>query len=108
MKFINLTDHQIDYYDNNNIKHSIPKGDKNYRVRFKQRLHHQENDVNFMTLESIDRNNELPCEKGTYYIVSRLIKELHPTRTDIICPGEPKIDESGNRIGCIGFTCLLK
>lgn len=32
MKFINLTDHQIDYYDNNNIKNSIPKGDKNYRV----------------------------------------------------------------------------
>jgi hypothetical protein len=39
-------------------------------------------------------------QRGTFYIVSQLVKNALPLRTDLLVPAEVVRDEAGNIIGC--------
>ena len=43
-------------------------------------------------------------EDSTYFIVSRMVKDRCPGRSDVIVPGELVRDASGKIIGCRGFS----
>lgn len=43
-------------------------------------------------------------ESNTYYVVSRLVLQALPERTDLLCPGELIRDAGGNVIGCKGLS----
>lgn len=106
MKLINMTPHEVNYFDNQGFRHSIPAGCKVFRVRMDSKLEHSENDINFYSLTTIPVD-ELPAKEDTVYIVSRLVKECFPKRLDVVCPGEPVYDSDSNKIGCKGFTSTL-
>lgn len=39
----------------------------------------------------------------TYYIVSRMVRDALPSRTDLLVPGDPIRDDAGRVIGCKGL-----
>ena len=39
-------------------------------------------------------------KEGTFYIVSQLVKNALPNRTDLLVPAEVVRDENGNIVGC--------
>ncbi len=43
-------------------------------------------------------------EEGTFYIVSRIVKNAVPERTDVLVPGNLVRDAAGVIIGCNGFS----
>jgi len=43
-------------------------------------------------------------ETGVYYIVSRLVKQAVPDRTDCLVPDDMIRDEEGKILGCTGFA----
>lgn len=42
--------------------------------------------------------------KGTYLLVSAMVREALPLRSDLISPGQLLRDDSGNVIGCLGLV----
>lgn len=50
----------------------------------------------------------LPKAKDeVFYIVSMLVKQALPSRSDLVCPGDLVRDVEGKPIGCHGFTWEL-
>ena len=41
---------------------------------------------------------------GTTLVVSRLVKDANPGRTDLVCPGTAIRDDDGNIVGADGFS----
>ena len=48
-------------------------------------------------------NLPLDIKPNQYYLVSLLVKQARPQRSDLLCPGELVRDEKGVIIGCKGF-----
>lgn len=44
------------------------------------------------------------CEEGVYLLVSTMVREALPLRTDLVSPGQLLRDEEGNVIGCLGLV----
>ena len=43
-------------------------------------------------------------EEGEYFLVSRMVKDRCPGRSDVIVPGELVRDANGKIVGCKGFS----
>lgn len=43
-------------------------------------------------------------EKGTYLLVSAIVREALPLRSDLVSPGQSLRDNDGNVIGCLGLV----
>jgi hypothetical protein len=45
-----------------------------------------------------------PAEEGLFLVVSRMVAEASPHRTDLLVPEDTVRDEEGNIVGCRGFA----
>jgi len=43
-------------------------------------------------------------QEGTFYVVSTLVRNAVPDRTDVFSPGDLKRDVGGQPVGCIGLV----
>ena len=122
MKLLNLTPHPITFLDeNNNVILELPGCDNPPRAKEKRKkkgtvchaefaaIHTEEiwNDSNYATtviplnkveLSEIENLPDVSLEY--YYIVSRIVAEACPERTDLFIPDETVRDENGRIIGC--------
>jgi hypothetical protein len=56
----------------------------------------------FTELGSVE--NLPPREEGSLFIVSRMVLDACPDRSDLLCPGELVRDAQGRVIGCKGLS----
>jgi hypothetical protein len=111
MNIINLTPHKIDVLCSYGTISIVPSG-KVARVATSDKLVHHVYMVYNGTEVPVPVN--LPAfgsvvdlpepEEGTFYIVSRIVKNAVPERTDVLVPGNLVRDAAGVIIGCNGFS----
>lgn len=111
MKLLNLTPHPITFLDaNNNVVLELPGCDNPPRAREKRKregsvchaefaaIHTTDIPLNKVELGEVENLPNVSPEY--YYIVSRIIAEACPERTDLFIPDETVRDENGRIIGC--------
>jgi len=113
MKIINLTPHRVSVIFETPSLENEALGDENVtnfdsdgvaRVATSSELVCRINGIPVVTT-AFGEVTGLPAKtNGTYYIVSRIVKQAVPDRDDCLCPGELVRDEKGQPIGCKGFS----
>ena len=122
MKLMNLTPHAVTILDEeDNVILELPGCDNPPRAKEKRErkgsvchakfaaIHTEEiwNDANYVTIDiplnkvELSEIENLPdVSLEYYYIVSRIVAEACPERTDLFIPDEIVRDENGRIIGC--------
>jgi hypothetical protein len=107
---INLTSHNINVFsmDGRTQIALLPKGDEAKVVEFKKNKsvnHILMNGFKVPILgKSFGQVTGLPEPKDdTFYVVSRVVKNNSPDRTDLVIPAHPIRDWAGRPIGCKSF-----
>lgn len=109
MEIRNMTPHAVTVLDNNNktIEVIAPSG---MTIRLAQEtevvgslagIPLTQTKYGAPLVVSEERTSALPAvEEGVYYLVSAMIKNALPERTDFLVPAEQVRDEAGRVIGC--------
>ena len=101
MKFVNCTPHDVHEFSSGTTFSRSGHVARCSVERQKDRLW---NDIPiYRTSFGCVRGLPEPAER-TVYIVSLLVKQACPGRTDLVCPGELVRDADGQPIGCNGFS----
>lgn len=102
MTVINKTPHAVHIIDESgHVVRTYEKGESQIRLAVKT-----VQDVPLLDGTPTSRTNfgepeGLPnFKKGTFYIVSQLVKNALPDRKDLLVPAEVVRDDNGNIIGC--------
>lgn len=109
MKILNYTPHGVILLsdDNTVIAQYEPHGNAPVRVDSKIKIMKVVDGVKFTTTD-FGKVVNLPDARydGTLYIVSRLVGQALPHRTDLIVPNELVRDDKGIVIGCKSFEMI--
>ena len=111
MNIVNLTPHKIDVLCSYGTISIVPSG-KIARVATSDKLVHHVYMMYNGTEVPVSVNQttfgqvvDLPEPTAdTFYIVSRIVKNAVPDRTDVLVPGNLVRDAAGVIIGCNGFS----
>lgn len=100
-KIINKTPHPVYILDKHKkVIRVFPKSSGMIRVEESTKFVRTINDVP-ITCTTWGDTNDVPAPvEGTYYIVSQLVKNALPHRTDLLVPKQVIRDKQGNIIGC--------
>ena len=103
VKFVNLTPHDITVVDGE-TRVTLPKSGQVARVAVSQvEVGRAEGIALYQTRKGEVQG--IPAqEEGTIYVVSLLVREALPARTDLASPGELIRDADGKPIGCRGLA----
>jgi len=100
MQLINLTPHAIDVLNVDGIVETIPASGMVCRLTTRTELVDVVDGLR-ITKTVFGEPSGLPEEKeGTYYLVSQLIKNALPTRSDLLVPAEVLRDNQGKILYC--------
>ncbi len=100
-KIINKTPHAVQIIKNGKIIRTYEKGDSQIRLAVKTVQDTPLLDGTPTSRTEFGEPEGLPNPKeGVFYIVSQLVKNALPNRTDLLVPAEVIRDEQGNVIGC--------
>jgi len=103
----NHTPHEINVYDEHGRKlfsTGQPSQDQVARVDVKYRKVSSVFGAPLMQAEYGEVSGLPDPEEGVFRVVSLLVKQALPSRSDLVSPGELLRDESGQPIGCKGFV----
>jgi hypothetical protein len=102
MQIINMTPHPINLLDENNQEvKTWPKGETMIRLSMSTVSAGVLPDGTPLTKTEYGDAEGLPeYQKDIYYIVSQLVKNALPNRTDLLVPAEMQRDDAGRIIGC--------
>ena len=98
---INMTPHPVTVVDaDGNVITTFPKGDSMIRLSVSTVDAGSVGNVK-LTKTVFGEPVGLPnFSEGTFYIVSQLVKNALPSRTDLLVPAEVVRDSNGNILGC--------
>ena len=102
MKFINLTPHKINVIGGTSSREFPPSGTVARCGQIRQCESYLEGVAIFTCAFGPVEGLPEPAPR-TLYIVSSLVRQAEPNRTDLLSPAELIRDEDGNVIGCKGF-----
>ena len=105
MEFINLTPHKLNLVANDGSQVSIDPSGTVARVSSSMKPTTVINGIQVFQPSYGEVENIPAAEDGKVFIVSRMVKDRIPERTDVLVPGNPVRDEAGNIIGSKGL-CL--
>lgn len=102
MSVINKTPHQVHIVDENcQLVRTYEKGDSQIRLAVKTVQDTALVDGTPTSRTEFGEPEGLPeFVEGVFYIVSQLVKNALPNRTDLLVPAEVVRDEKGNILGC--------
>jgi len=106
-KFVNLTPHALTIYANGEIAFEIPASGTVARRAVSEEIVGEVNGVVLARTVFGEAEGVPAPEEGVMYLVSRLVKDGLPNRTDVICPDTGKTavrDEGGRILGVTRFT----
>lgn len=98
---VNLTPHKVSFHLDGKVVDFFPSGqvarveEKTTYVSGVFQLKRSEKGV----VDNLPR----PCN-GRVYVVSRMVLDACPDRTDLMCPADLVRDEAGNIVGCKSFV----
>ena len=100
MQLVNLTPHAIDVMGTDNVVRTIPASGMVCRLTTSTELVDVVGGLR-ITKTVFGEPSGLPEEKeGTYYLVSQLIKNALPARSDLLVPAEVLRDNQGKILYC--------
>lgn len=113
-KIINMTPHQINIFNEENQPIAVYPSSGTIRLETSKQLIHTEGLSEIVDTYKVIRSQVnkdlLPKQKpNTFYIVSSMVQEAHPERTDFIAPNTSADaagavrDDKGNIIGVRSF-----
>lgn len=105
-KFVNLTPHAINVFNQDGTSQVLviePSGII-ARVATKTEFFSEESGVPLLVTGYGEVQDLPPMEDGTIYVVSLLVRQAVPDRTDLASPGELLRDSEGKPIGCKGLS----
>lgn len=102
-KIINLTPHDINIVDSNLNVINTFKSEGIARVSANSVLKGYIKDINIYSTQYGEVTGLPDQQEGTYYIVSMLVKQALPNRTDLFSPSQLQRDSKGQPIGCLGL-----
>lgn len=113
MKIINKTPHAVYIMDEKkSVLKMFPKSKGMIRVKEITKVVGNIENIPITTTNWLEANDVPPFQDGIYYIVSQLVKNALPERTDLLVPKGAIRDDEGNVIGCthldLGPQTLLK
>lgn len=98
---INCTPHAVTMCDNEgNIYYTFPKGEIIPRLSVKTVSADPIGEIPTSVTQFGELENLPEKVEGTFLIVSQLVKNAAPERTDLLVPAEVYRDASGNIVGC--------
>jgi hypothetical protein len=104
MQLVNLTPHPVQVMRVNGTFIELPKGSIVPRLATTETVI-GEIDGAKIVKTIFGATVDLPeAADDTILIVSRLVKDANPGRTDLVCPGAALRDETGKIIGADGFS----
>lgn len=100
---INTTPHNVNICNNGKVVNTFLKSNNPIRLNS---VSNKIGDINGIPVNSVTFGSvDLPSfQEGTYYIVSSLVKNAFPDRSDLIVPHDLVRDGDGNIIGCKSFS----
>lgn len=102
MKFVNLTPHDITVVGDAQVV--LPKSGSIARVAVSQVEVGREGGIALFRTRKGEVQGVPSPEEGTIYVVSLVVREALPGRTDLASPGELVRDADGKPIGCRGLA----
>lgn len=100
IKLYNCTPHGINIIRDGMPDLVFPKGEKVPRLRAITTVRDVMGGIK-ITGTNFQGVEDMPDEEpGTFFIVSRLVKQAFPNRRDLLVPNEIVRDDDGNIIGC--------
>jgi hypothetical protein len=104
MHFVNCTPHPINIYRKDGTVLNLPKGEIVPRLTMKEECINVIDGVEIFET-TYGNMKDLPVpERGTYFIVSRMVLDAKKDRLDFVAPGPAIRDDKGNIIGCKGLS----
>jgi len=104
MTILNLTPHPVKIERTDGTFLELPKGSTVPRLSVSTEVVQQIEGINVVKT-TFGETVDLPAAtESTILIVSRLVKDANPERTDLVCPGEAIRDEAGKVVGSRGFS----
>lgn len=98
---INMTPHPVVIVDGDNqVVHTFPKGEGTIRLAVSTVEAGAVGDVKLSKTVFGEPVGLPNFSEGTFYIVSQLVKNALPSRTDLLVPAEVVRDSNGNILGC--------
>lgn len=101
-KIINLTPHTINVVGD--VKADFPASGTVARVSTTTTKAYTVNGIAVNAVAFGDVVDLPVSTPNTVYIVSRLVKNAVPSRTDVVCPGSLVRDDKGIPVGCDGLS----
>ena len=101
---INLTPHALNIINASNEAVVISPTGKIARVSSKTEIVDTINGINIMKQTFGDVIDLPESTENTIFVVSRMVKDRVPNRTDVLVPGTPVRDDKGNIIGANGLS----
>lgn len=101
---INTTPHNVNICDDNGkVITNFLKSDSPIRLNS---VSNKIGDINGIPVNSVTFGSaDIPTfQEGVHYIVSALVKNAFPNRSDLIVPHDLVRDTDGNIVGCKGFS----
>ena len=105
MKFVNLTPHKINVFASDGVTPLIgiePSGTV-ARVAVQRTIRKTIDDIPVYATVYGKADGVPLAPFGVMYIVSALVRQAMPERSDILSPGQLVRDNAGQPIGCIGL-----
>ena len=102
MSVVNKTPHAVNIVDENGqVVRTYEKGDSQIRLAFKTIQDVPLADGTPTSKTEFGEPEGLPdFQEGIFYIVSQLVKNALPNRSDLVVPAEVARDSAGNIVGC--------
>lgn len=101
---INLTPHPVNVRRLDGTFIALPKGDKVPRLATTEIVVGKVDGAKIVKTD-FGATVDLPeATDDTILIVSRLVKDANPERTDLVCPGAAFRDADGKVVGADGFS----
>jgi len=102
----NTTPHEVALLttDTNEVIETFPPSDISIRLDQNEEVIDHINDTEVLRI-TFNANESLPpMEDGHYYIVSAIVANAHPERTDFLMVAHTVRDENGRIIGCTAWA----
>lgn len=101
---VNTTPHNVNICDSNNkVTNTFLKSDSPVRL---SSTSNKVGEINGIPINNVTFGiTDFPPKKdNVFYIVSALVKNAFPNRSDLLVPHDVVRDEDGNIIGCKSFS----
>lgn len=103
-QLINLTPHPVSVRRLDGTFITLPKGEMVPRLATTETVVGEIDGAKIVKTVFGDTTDLPEATDGTILIVSRLVKDANPERTDLVCPGAAFRDADGKVVGADGFS----